>query len=80
MICFRGARPRNALDGDQLEYGVYEQYEQDTERKALAIRSPALPDDQPASGEVHARGRRSRSGGSNGSLPRKRLKRSRTRC
>ena len=48
MICFRGARPRNAMDGDQLEYGVYEQYEQDTCRSAfLRCRTSAITDIQP---------------------------------
>src|SRR5215471_11003961 len=42
------------MDGDQLEYGVYEQCEQDR-RTAPAIRSPALQDEQWAAGGVHAR-------------------------
>jgi hypothetical protein len=43
------------MDGDQLEYDVYEQCEQDTRRKAPAIRGPALQDEQWGSGGVHAR-------------------------
>src|SRR5215831_12018368 len=39
----------------QLEYGVNEQCEQDTRRMAPAIWSPALQDEQRASGGVHAR-------------------------
>ena len=38
-----------------LEYGVYEQCEQEAERKAPAIRSPALQNEQWSSGGVHAR-------------------------
>src|SRR5262249_55269221 len=44
------------MDGDQLEYDVYEQCEQDTRRKAPAIRSPTLQDEQRGTGGVHARG------------------------
>jgi 8-oxo-dGTP pyrophosphatase MutT (NUDIX family) len=43
------------MDDDQLEYGVYEQCEQKTEREAPAIRSPALPNEQWSSGGVYAR-------------------------
>src|SRR5215475_2102598 len=43
------------MDGDQLEYDVYEQCEQDTRRKAPAIRSPTLQDEQRGTGGVHAR-------------------------
>src|SRR3984893_7566726 len=49
------ARQRNARTPISLEYDVYEQYKENTEHPALAIRSPALQEERRASGGVHAR-------------------------
>jgi hypothetical protein len=43
------------MDGDQLEYDVYEQCKKESEREAPPIRSSALQNEQWASGGVHAR-------------------------